>query len=156
MNEPMQPKEEDFASYAINFSKRNNNFARYVLNYLKKKRPFAAYVLMSLWIYGLATVIFKYGFLYIFPFIPLALIFLNFSGIPQIIYVLRVYKLFPWFHICITCSIQFVFFLGLCLILNWLKMDDLILYFVIGGLLMGLTTPQKSLVEERKDQVGSS
>tara|TARA_Y100001968_G_scaffold328514_1_gene375840 strand:- start:1029 stop:1415 length:387 start_codon:yes stop_codon:yes gene_type:complete len=121
-----------------------------------KKKDFAAYVLMFFWVYGLATVIFKYGFLYIFPFIPLALIFLNFSGIPQIIYVLRLYKLFPRVHICITCSIQFVFFLGLCLILNWLKMQGLIPYFVIGGLLMGLTTPQKSLVEERKDQIGNS
>ncbi len=148
MNEPMQPKKKDFASYAINSAKRNNDFL--------KKRDLAAYVLMFLWIYGLATVIFKYGFLYIFPFIPLALIFLNFSGIPQIIYILRTHRLFPIAHICITCLIQFVFFIGLCLILKWLKMEELVPYFVIGGLLMGLTTPQKSLVEERKDQIGSS
>ena len=66
---------------------------------------------------------------------------------------LSVYKLFPWVHICITCSIQFVLFLGLCLILNLLKMDDLIPYIVTAGWLMGLTAPQKRLIEERNQKI---
>ena len=85
--------------------------------------------------------------------IPLWIIFCGFTGIPNIINLLRLSKLFTSKEITrglianiITASFIFI-------ILKLLNAEEIISNFFIGGILTSFAMPKESLISERLDQI---
>ena len=85
--------------------------------------------------------------------IPIWIIFCSFTGIPNIINLLRVSKLFTSKEITrgliantITASLIFV-------ILELLNAEDIQLNFLIGAIITAFAMPKESLISERLNQI---
>ena len=106
-------------------------------------------------VYGMYS-LFKAFALYSFwalLLIPLWIIFCGFTGIPNIINLLRVSKFFTSKEITrgliantITASLIFV-------ILELLNAEDIQLNFLIGAIITDFAMPKESLISERLDQI---
>ena len=126
------------------------NYLALKSNDMEVKKEFAVrLVSIFFWIGGFIT-LFAYGWIYLIAFIPLYFVFCSFAGIPQIIYAIKV-RNFRKKILFVTIPAQFMIFFALVLILNLLKMNSILPFFIFAGLINGLATPRIMLEEEIND-----
>ena len=105
--------------------------------------------------YGFYT-FFKAYFLYglwSVLFIPVWIIFCTFTGIPNIINLLRVSKFFTSKEITIALIVNTITASLIFIILELLNAEDMQSNFLIGGIITAFSMPYRALLKERIDQI---
>lgn len=126
------------------------NYLALKSNDMEVKKEFAVrLVSIFFWIGGFIT-LFAYGWIYLIAFIPLYFVFCSFAGIPQIIYAIKA-RNFRKKILFVTIPAQSMIFFALVLILNLLRMNSILPFFIFAGLINGLATPRTMLEEEIND-----
>ena len=126
------------------------NYLALKSNDIEVKKEFAVrLVSIFLWIGGFIT-LFVYGWIYLIAYIPLYFVFCSLAGIPQIIYAIKA-RNFRKKILFVTIPAQLMIFFALVLILNLLKMNSILPFFIFAGLINGLATPRTMLEEEIND-----
>ena len=126
------------------------NYLALKSNDMEVKKEFAVrLVSIFFWIGGFIT-LFAYGWIYLIAFIPLYFVFCSFAGIPQIIYAIKA-RNFRKKILFVTIPAQLMIFFALVLILNLLRMNSILPFFIFAGLINGLATPRTMLEEEIND-----
>ena len=103
-------------------------------------------------IYSLFKAYSLYG-LWCVLLIPLWIIFCVFTGIPNIINLLRVSKFFTSKEITIALIVNTITASLIFIILELLNAEDMQSNFLIGGIITAFSMPYGSLVNERLDQI---